>query len=173
MSRATTSAADIVYVIGSTETRLVKIGTTDDAPKRLSDIQRMGPLPLKVLWFTPGDYVLEFALHRRFAPFRKHGEWFDFGEADAVAEVSAAVDEIRTMPANVEVVGLPGREGRPRTGVTPVRTLRMPNDEWADLGFIAAQESSGRTEILRSLAQQHIEAWRRKYPDITLPSDMQ
>lgn len=79
--------SSIVYLIGSPESRLVKIGRSDDVPRRLADIQRMSPVPLTVLWATPGGAELEARLHRRFAGHRRHGEWFDFGDDNPVQVV--------------------------------------------------------------------------------------
>lgn len=65
-----------VYVIGSEESPLTKIGVTDDTSRRLREIQSMSPVPLQVLWKTPGGRPLERALHRYFHWARQHGEWF-------------------------------------------------------------------------------------------------
>lgn len=65
-----------VYVIGSEESPLAKIGVTDDTSRRLREIQSMSPVPLRVLWKTPGGRQLEKALHGYFRAFRQHGEWF-------------------------------------------------------------------------------------------------
>lgn len=83
---------DLVYVLGSTETRRVKIGHSTDVPKRAADIQRMSPVPLTVLGQFEGGLELEGALHKRFRPFRTHGEWFDFGDLDPLVEVTAGVE---------------------------------------------------------------------------------
>jgi hypothetical protein len=81
----------VVYVIGSSQSHLVKIGRTDDPSRRVADIQRMSPVPLSLLWATPGGADLEARLHRRFAAHRQHGEWFDFGDADPVATVRGEI----------------------------------------------------------------------------------
>jgi hypothetical protein len=64
-----------VYVIGSPGSSTVKIGRTVDLKKRLAEIQRMSPVPLEVLWSTPGGHELETHLHRHLRPSRSHGEW--------------------------------------------------------------------------------------------------
>lgn len=46
----------------------------------MAAIQLMSPVPLTVLWRTPGGHDLETALHVRFDAQWIHGEWFDFGE---------------------------------------------------------------------------------------------
>jgi hypothetical protein len=90
-----TDPVEVVYVIGSPSSRLVKIGRTKNLKKRFGDIQRMSPAPLEVLWSTPGGHKLEQALHERFRTQRSHGEWFDFGTTDAVKAVAQAVDELQ------------------------------------------------------------------------------
>lgn len=89
---------EYVYVIGSPDSTIVKIGRSTDVAKRLSTIQRMSPLHLTVLWQTEGGSELETALHSWFSARRVHGEWFDFSDGDASALVAEAVSQI-TRPA--------------------------------------------------------------------------
>jgi hypothetical protein len=81
-----------VYVIGSPGSSIVKIGRTTNLANRLAAIQRMSPVPLKVLWTHPGGNELESNLHRYFASRRSHGEWFDFRAGDPVGSVRTAVE---------------------------------------------------------------------------------
>src|SRR4051812_34720951 len=85
---------NVVYVIGAANSSRVKIGTTQDLGRRLSDIQRMSPDLLEVLWQTPGGYRLEAALHKHFADRRAHGEWFDFAGDSPAKRVEEAVNGI-------------------------------------------------------------------------------
>jgi hypothetical protein len=55
--------------------------------------------------------------------------------------------------------------------VTTNRAIRMSDGEWADLGFVASKEGSDRTAILRAASQRHVKAWKRKNPDVALPSE--
>lgn len=87
---------DLVYVLGSTETRRVKIGHSTNVPMRAVVIQRMSPVPLVVLETFEGGLELENALHKRFRPFRTHGEWFDFGDLDPLVEIAAGVEAFGT-----------------------------------------------------------------------------
>lgn len=82
---------EVVYLIGSPDNRLVKIGRSVNVEARLRSIQNMSPSPLKVLWTTPGGRELEAEFHAIFADYRVHGEWFDFGDRDAVTLVAAQV----------------------------------------------------------------------------------
>jgi Meiotically up-regulated gene 113 len=85
--------AEVVYLIGSPSSHLVKIGRSVKVMKRLGEIQCMSPVPLRVLWTTEGGAGLESALHWRFRQQRVYGEWFDFGVEDPVAIVASAVEE--------------------------------------------------------------------------------
>src|SRR5262249_23019882 len=96
-----TVAVEYIYIIGAPEIRPVKIGRSIDPSRRISRLQTGSPFPLKVLWQHAGDVVLEIALHRELGSYRVHGEWFDFGERDAVAVVSEAV--FRLDPTLAEV----------------------------------------------------------------------
>lgn len=89
-----TAPIGYVYLIGSPDSRLVKIGRSVDPERRLADIQRMSPTKLAVLWRTEGGPTLEAALHRRFKTLRSHGEWFSFPEGSAVEHVKTAMAEI-------------------------------------------------------------------------------
>jgi hypothetical protein len=77
-----------VYLIGPPNTCIAKIGVSDDPEARLADLQVGSHQPLVLLWKTSGGQGLESALHAYFAPYRIHGEWFDFGEESPTALVS-------------------------------------------------------------------------------------
>ena len=79
-----------VYLIGSPVIRPVKIGVSNEPEARLEDLQTGSPVPLHLLWKTPGGQALESALHAYFEPYRTHGEWFDFGEENPAALVATA-----------------------------------------------------------------------------------
>lgn len=82
---------DQVYVIGEPGSPIVKIGVSNDVQRRLREIQANSPIPLKVLWTSPGGLALERALHQHFADQRTHGEWFAF-DADPATVVRNAVE---------------------------------------------------------------------------------
>jgi hypothetical protein len=85
------SSADTrsVYFIQAATGGLVKIGVAGDPVARLAEIQRMCPIPLRILGTLPGvGQAGESALHRRFAAERRHGEWFEL-TAEQLREVSA------------------------------------------------------------------------------------
>ncbi|WP_406469526.1 GIY-YIG nuclease family protein [Streptomyces hirsutus] len=69
----------IVYAIGTSDARMVKIGYTTNLERRLSQIQVGCPLLLEVLWWTEAGPSFEEALHRIFAAQRLRGEWFELG----------------------------------------------------------------------------------------------
>lgn len=80
-----------VYVIGTTDGKIVKIGVSGSVSRRLRQIQLMSPVPVKLFWSGPGGRATEQALHGLFADRRLHGEWFSFDGLDAAAAVSSAV----------------------------------------------------------------------------------
>lgn len=91
------SERSVVYAVGATGTRLIKIGQTTDIRRRLADLSTGSPVQLSVLWTAPGDQRLEASLHRYFSRQRRHGEWFDLGYADPVemaAEVAVLMDVV-------------------------------------------------------------------------------
>ncbi|MFF6781415.1 GIY-YIG nuclease family protein [Streptomyces sp. NPDC012510] len=84
------------YVIKSSNSRLVKIGYAVKPEQRARELQTGSPGKLTVAWSIPGHERLERELHRRFADYRKNGEWFDLTPlGDAVTVVREEVDRIR------------------------------------------------------------------------------
>jgi len=87
----------MVYVIGSPGGSRVKIGTSEDVPRRLAQLQSSSPVELEVLWQKKGGVELETALHRRFKSARAHGEWFDFPNGDPIATITEAFLEEQAL----------------------------------------------------------------------------
>lgn len=87
-------ATDQVYLIGSPQSPLVKIGWSDNPERRLRHLQTGSPVPLQLLALFEGGAVLEAALHRQFANKRRHGEWFDLG-SDPMTVVSPFVKVVQ------------------------------------------------------------------------------
>lgn len=81
-----------VYVIGSPNMNIVKIGWTTNLSKRIRTIRTMSPVSLEILWSTPACDGMEYGLHGYFAAMRSHGEWFRFEDEDAVEAVKLAVE---------------------------------------------------------------------------------
>lgn len=79
-----------VYLIGSALSRPVKIGVAGNVQSRLDELRTGSPVPLHIMWKTRGDRDLEYSLHEYFAPYRIHGEWFDFDNEDPAALVATA-----------------------------------------------------------------------------------
>ncbi|MEV4442797.1 GIY-YIG nuclease family protein, partial [Streptomyces sp. NPDC049577] len=83
-----------VYVIGSPDSPIVKIGVSTDPERRLRQIQAMSPLRLRVLWTCAEGYPLERRLHFHLRTYHTHGEWFDFQGLDPVTVMQGAVGEV-------------------------------------------------------------------------------
>lgn len=79
-----------VYLIGSNLTTPVKIGVATSVKARLDELRVGSPVPLHIIWKTRGGRALEHSLHEYFAPYRIHGEWFDFGDENPAALVATA-----------------------------------------------------------------------------------
>lgn len=54
----------------------IKIGYSRETERRLRELQRGSPVPLRMLRVVPGSRALEIALHAHFSSDRLHGEWF-------------------------------------------------------------------------------------------------
>lgn len=68
----------MIYFIQAVQGGPIKIGHTANRIRtRLTDIQRMCPIPLQVIGVIDGDEELEGRLHFQFRQHRLHGEWFE------------------------------------------------------------------------------------------------
>jgi len=78
------------YIVRHPMTGLIKIGRTNDVPGRLKSLQTGAGAILATLAVIPSD--VESKLHKKFAAFRRHGEWFE--------DVGGAIsDYAKTMEA--------------------------------------------------------------------------
>ncbi|MFE9007361.1 GIY-YIG nuclease family protein [Streptomyces sp. NPDC007875] len=111
-----------VYLVGSPQARPVRIGATTDIPAHLRGLQAGSPVPLYVMWQTRGGRALEGALHERFEDFRRHGDWYDFGDEHPVALVATAAVDLgyRALPPLGDVRPAKG-EATPPPKVEPKR----------------------------------------------------
>ncbi|WP_145881955.1 GIY-YIG nuclease family protein [Streptomyces sp. BK340] len=87
---ATGGTAGQVYLIGSSGSRIVKIGYSTAPEKRLWFLQVGSPVELSILATFDGGQELESALHHHFGRRHVRGEWFDLGD-NPVEAVRAAV----------------------------------------------------------------------------------
>lgn len=82
-----------LYVIGGqSNSGIVKIGISTDPDRRRDQLQIGSSIKLEVLWtYEGGSKRLEQWIHRYFAKYRTHNEWFDFGRRNALPLVQQAV----------------------------------------------------------------------------------
>lgn len=66
----------VVYFLAADSASLVKIGSASMLAKRLKGLATMSPVPLRLACYLRGGQVLERQLHKQFAEYRAHGEWF-------------------------------------------------------------------------------------------------
>ena len=149
---------EVVYVIGSPHGGLVKIGRSVDVDRRLATIQRMSPVPLAVLFKTEGGTQLERALHGYFQSYRTHGEWFDFGQADPIPMVTAALTKALPRPY----------------GNTPLRNIRVAAPIWAQPRREPKPRRPDLTDVLVSYLKDYGAGWEapRTRPTTTPPPDL-
>jgi hypothetical protein len=68
----------------------IKVGSSVDPRRRLAELQRECPYPLRVLWLAEGGRPLERHLHRQLEAWRLHHEWY---AADVLAPLRLLLDE--------------------------------------------------------------------------------
>lgn len=71
------AAGEYVYFIQGEATGLIKIGYSRNLLTRFSQLQTASADTLRLLARLRGNQDRERELHARFAPWRKHGEWFE------------------------------------------------------------------------------------------------
>jgi len=92
---------------------------------------------------------------------------------DAAAE---ELEAIRTEKPIYNVVGKP-RERLPRNrnwrnwNSTKAKAIRISEDDWADYKVVCDAEDTDRTKDLNEHIRRRIKAFRRKNPDVPMPSD--
>lgn len=80
----------MIYFIRAMQSGAIKIGTSNDPKRRLETMQTGSPEPLELIGVLPGQADAEKVLHRTFAKFRIHGEWFK-GDEELIREIKALV----------------------------------------------------------------------------------
>lgn len=149
-----------VYVVGCEGIQSVKIGwTTGPIEKRLKQLMIGSPYPLRLLWQSNPEHNAEKeqALHELFHAYRTHGEWFNFGNADPVALISAAID-LPPSPAARPLFSTPKPPQRPELNRPRPTVHRITQrDLLADLDEILGDDPVMAPELpprLRSLAPE-------------------
>lgn len=71
----------VYFVKACDKSKQIKIGRTSDIGKRLSSLQTGSPVKLKIIGIIEcrsdaHSKEIETELHKMFAPYRTHGEWF-------------------------------------------------------------------------------------------------
>jgi Meiotically up-regulated gene 113 len=148
-----------VYIIGGDRDRLVKIGYSCNVRQRLwvlrSERRRSD---LKILWESDPDLgaIDEGKLHAVFDLYRKHGEWFDFGDADPVALVAAAI----RLP-NMKLPARPVRRPGNRKLLKRADLRGHEPESWLDEQGRKCYINDGRTVVIVPSGE-----WDRlPYPD--------
>lgn len=154
-----------VYLIGSPVVRSVKIGVAKDPDARLNELRTGSLVPLQLIWKTRGGRALESELHQYFAPYRTHGEWFDFGGENPAALVASAA----TLMGYVNQPERVATEDRIRTshGVpsSPVPALLDH--------LMKAAAATGRTALTNSEAFAYLATVDPRYERTNGESDAQ
>jgi hypothetical protein len=92
-----------IYILKTTDGRLVKIGYTTNLERRVmqlkSQVSVMLLTDLEVLTTFPGTRRDETLLHRRFSEFRQRGDWYNAGCLDALMKMD--------LPPSVESLRVP------------------------------------------------------------------
>lgn len=57
------------------------------------------------------------------------------------------------------------RPGRPATGETPVRSVKIPDDRWDELGAKAKDAGSDRSKVINDLAAWYVRETGAELPE--------
>ncbi len=114
--------SDHVYIIRQGNTRLFKIGVSNNPQRRLKNLQTGNPHPLKVVLSVPcvgiSAYEAEALIHRHLGKERVLGEWFEIASDDRVVAIAQSM--LNSLPtANTkEELKLPDVPTHTPSGVT-------------------------------------------------------
>ncbi|MEV8398862.1 GIY-YIG nuclease family protein [Streptomyces niveus] len=170
--------SELVYVVGTPGSNIVKIGRTINIGKRMGELQRMSPVPLEVLWTHPGGHELETNLHRQFSALRTHGEWFAFGSNPVVSIQWAVRNQSWLMPkVNIKKkrrLKPPRRVPPPTIGTSPLTdeqrsSLASQSDEvWERLNqqLRGIEDLSERYEAVQRVRETIAEMVRQGYREV-------
>lgn len=78
----------LVYFIATIDSKMVKIGASQDVQARFKKLQAASPQNLYIAAVTPGGTKLERELHHKFSKDHSHFEWFHFSD-----EIKAYIQE--------------------------------------------------------------------------------
>lgn len=84
----------MIYFLDCPAVNRIKIGKGDDPETRIASVRLMCPVETTLLGVIPGGFTEEATLHRRFAPLRRYGEWFE-----GTPELRQAIQEEFLMAA--------------------------------------------------------------------------
>lgn len=97
-----------VYLIRSQESGLYKIGVSKKPKIRLKQLQTGNGEDLILIESFLSKYptLVEKAVHRKYSPNKKRGEWFSLGIAEEVTFIS----ECEKIEKNIEYLVIEGNE---------------------------------------------------------------
>lgn len=84
----------------------IKIGCSGMVTERLVQIAAWSPFPLEIVYSEPGEHELERRLHRCFADYHSHLEWFHPGE-----RLIAALEKLKAGSRIAEAIDLDDLRG--------------------------------------------------------------
>jgi hypothetical protein len=91
-----------VYVIGSVNEGLYKIGVSRNPIRRLKNIQASNPTPLALvaMRYTDRPFAEEKRLHTALSPYRRNGEWFKLipEQVSAIFKPLELIEDIKSEP---------------------------------------------------------------------------
>jgi hypothetical protein len=79
----------LVYFVRAEGCGAIKIGVSYDIVRRFEELQSASPVRLEILGAIPGGIPEEARLHRRFAKYRLHAEWYSEAIRFEVARILA------------------------------------------------------------------------------------
>lgn len=65
-----------VYIVRAVGVNRIKVGVTDDLPRRLTELQAGCPVPLELVKAVEAGRDTEASIHGLMADFHCHNEWF-------------------------------------------------------------------------------------------------
>jgi len=126
----------MIYLLGTLEYRVAKIGSTDNIKQRISSLQTSCPFDLELIASRDGDCALERQIHQAAKHLHKAREWFHLSDELVALFKQSYADPVfqNTHRDIIKAVGhavIADATSRP---ITTVRSWDMrnsiPSSEW-------------------------------------------
>ena len=126
----------MIYLLGTLEYRVAKIGSTDNIKQRISSLQTSCPFDLELIASRDGDCILERQIHQAALHLHKVREWFHLSD-ELVALFKQSYADSVSQETHRDIIKAVGHAAIADATDRPITTVRswdqrnsIPVSEW-------------------------------------------